>query len=106
MSEQEEKDWKKRYDSARSAVMEMELKLKTMENMLSVLTLEKVQWEQQKVLQEQVISKQLGNSDGVVQQLQDEIRHLKRAFKAAIQKTANDGIIHEKILLEEIRELY
>ena len=73
--------WEKLYNSVTHRLKELEKKNIELKTMNNILTEEKKQWEQQKVLQGQIISHQLLNSDNVVRQLQDEILNLKSELK-------------------------
>ncbi len=73
--------WEKLYNSVTHRLKELEKKNIELKTMNDILTEEKKQWEQQKVLQGQIISHQLLNSDNVVRQLQDEILNLKSELK-------------------------
>lgn len=86
MSDKKEVDYKSLYNSLASAVEGMSNENKRLAEMNDILVAEKKQWEGQKVIQEQVISQQLGNSDGVVGKLQDEIRSIKSQLCEACYK--------------------
>ena len=70
----------KRYLAAQASLADLERQLKRALNQIAILEAEKKQWEEQKVLQSQIIQQQLGNSDNVVRQLQDEIRRIKKQY--------------------------
>ena len=70
----------KRYLAAQASMADLERQLKRAFNQIAILEAEKKQWEEQKVLQAQIIQQQLGNSDNVVRQLQDEIRRIKKQY--------------------------
>ena len=70
----------KRYLAAQASLADLERQLKRAFNQIAILEAEKKQWEEQKVLQAQIIQQQLGNSDNVVRQLQDEIRRIKKQY--------------------------
>ena len=74
-------NWKKRYNSLKEAVSILDKRLKETSRQNSILQAEKKQWAQQQVVQENVITQQLGNSDKVVRQLQDEIMMLRKKLK-------------------------
>jgi len=67
----------KRYKATQDSLNEISSRLDIAMQMIATLEAEKRQWVQEKVKQTEIISKQLGNSDGVVEQLQDEIRSIK-----------------------------
>lgn len=71
----------KRVDSLGDGIKELNKKIETLEYINSILESEKVQWIQEKTIQQQIIHQQLGNSDNVISQLQDEIRELRRKIK-------------------------
>ena len=75
---------KRLHDSVNLRVMQLESENKTLMQANDILVAEKKQWEQQKALQEQVIAQQLGNSDGVVRLLQDEILGLRAKIKGLV----------------------
>jgi len=75
---------KRLHDSVNLRIIELERENKALIQSNEILVAEKKQWEQQKALQEQVIAQQLGNSDGVVRLLQDEILGLKAKIKGLI----------------------
>ena len=68
----------KRYFAAQKALEDAVKIIKQREDRIALLVAEKKQWEQEKIIQTQIISQQIGNSDSVVQQLQNEIIDLKR----------------------------
>ena len=68
----------KRYFAAQKALEGAVKIIKQREDRIALLVAEKKQWEQEKIIQTQIISQQIGNSDSVVQQLQNEIIDLKR----------------------------
>ena len=72
---------KRVHDSANLRIIQLESENKALIQSNEILVAEKKQWEQQKALQEQVIAQQLGNSDGVVRLLQDEIQGLRDKIK-------------------------
>jgi len=67
----------KRYKATQESLKELSGKLDVAMQMITTLEAEKRQWVIEKIKQTDIISKQLGNSDGVVEQLQDEIRSIK-----------------------------
>ena len=75
---------KRLHDSVNLRVIQLESENKALMQANEILVAEKKQWEQQKALQEQVIAQQLGNSDGVVRLLQDEILGLRAKIKGLI----------------------
>jgi len=75
---------KRVHDSVNLRVMQLESENKALMQANEILVAEKKQWEQQKELQEKVIAQQLGNSDGVVRLLQDEIQELRAKIKGLI----------------------
>jgi len=76
-------------------------------NMMGVLSQEKRQWESEKAKQQSIIAQQLGNSDGVTEQLQNEIINLKESLKHFLKKAEmEDGNFNRNILLKEIKALY
>ena len=75
---------KRLHDSVNLRVVQLESENKSLVQINEILVAEKRQWERQKALQEQVIAQQLGNSDGVVRLLQDEILGLKAKIKGLI----------------------
>ena len=77
------KTLQKRIDSLNEGIKAMEAKISNDEQIINILNAEKVQWNQSKMVQEQIITQQLGNSDNVVNQLQEEIIKLKREMRAA-----------------------
>jgi len=72
---------KRVHDSVNLRIVELENENKSLMQSNEILVAEKKQWEQQKALQDQVIAQQLGNSDGVVRLLQDEIQKLRARIK-------------------------
>jgi CRISPR/Cas system-associated protein endoribonuclease Cas2 len=70
----------KRYNSCQKGLETLSEKIRNLETINAILTAEKNQWNEQKILQDQVIQHQLGNSDEVVKQLQDEIRKIKKKY--------------------------
>jgi len=72
---------KRVHDSVNLRIVELENENKSLVQSNEILVAEKKQWEQQKALQDQVIAQQLGNSDGVVRLLQDEIQKLRARIK-------------------------
>lgn len=77
---------KRLHDATNLRVTQLESENKSLVQINKILVAEKKQWEQQKVLQEQVIAQQLGNSDGVVRLLQDEIQELRDRIKGLISR--------------------
>ena len=75
---------KRLHDSVNLRIVQLESENKSLVQINEILVAEKRQWERQKALQEQVIAQQLGNSDGVVRLLQDEILGLKAKIKGLI----------------------
>ena len=75
---------KRLHDATNLRVTQLEGENKSLVQINKILVAEKRQWERQKALQEQVIAQQLGNSDGVVRLLQDEILGLKAKIKGLI----------------------
>ena len=75
---------KRVHDSANLRIIQLESENKALIQSNEILVAEKKQWEQQKALQEQVIAQQLGNSDGVVRLLQDEIQELRDRIKGLV----------------------
>jgi len=74
-------DWKKRYDSLLLTQAADQEKLRQANVTIQLLEAEKKQWEQSKVLQNQIIHQQLGNSDGTLKKLEEEIIELKAEIK-------------------------
>ncbi len=72
--------WEKKYKAAQQGMEELANKLNETVSLNETLVAEKKQWEQEKVVQQQIIAQQLGNNDSVVQQLQNEIREIKRKY--------------------------
>ena len=68
----------KRYEAAQESLKELANKLDVAMSMIANLEAEKRQWVQEKIKQQEIIKQQLGNSDDVVIQLQDEIRNIKK----------------------------
>jgi len=75
---------KRVHDSVNLRVIQLEDENKFLMQANEILIAEKKQWEQQKALQEKIIAQQLGNSDGVVRLLQDEIQELRAKIKGLI----------------------
>lgn len=71
-------DYEKRFASYQESLNQLDVKYSAAIQTISILEKEKRQWMQEKELQQNIIAHQLGNSDSVVQQLQDEIRNLKK----------------------------
>ena len=67
-----------RYESSQKSMQELANKLELAMQMIGTLEAEKRQWVQEKIKQTEIIAHQIGNSDNVVIQLQDEIRNIKR----------------------------
>ena len=69
-----------RIDSYGDAVVQLEAKIKLLTELNQTLEAEKRQWTEEKIKQQMIIQQQLGNSDDVVSQLQDEIRRIKKKY--------------------------
>jgi len=74
-------DWKKRYESLLITQTNDQNALRQANMAVQLLEAEKKQWEQSKVLQEKIIAQQLGNSDGTIKRLEEEIIALKEEIK-------------------------
>ncbi len=72
--------WEKKYKAAQQGMEELANKLNEVISLNETLVAEKRQWVQEKIVQQQIIAQQIGNNDGVVQQLQNEIREIKRKY--------------------------
>ena len=72
---------KKVQDSINKRVEFLEKENSELKNINNVLTAEKVQWEGQKTMQEQIVAQHLCNNDNVIQSLQNEIISLKEKLK-------------------------
>lgn len=76
------KNYKKLYNSLKKRTSQLERQNKELLRMNDILVAEKKQWLQQKELQDQIISQHLATqgNDTVVEQLQNEIRRLKKEY--------------------------
>lgn len=74
-------DLLKRYTAAQETLRTLQRRLEEVIKKNEILKAESKQWENQKVLQNEVIQHQLGNSDSKVRELQDEIIELKKEIK-------------------------
>jgi hypothetical protein len=82
MGIQEDFDALKRvHHAVNERVNMLETENNRLQQLNSILTAEKIQWEQQKVLQDEIIKQHLGNSDGATRALQDEIIELRERLK-------------------------
>ena len=70
----------RRYLATQESMAKLETLLNQANKQIEILSAEKNQWVQQKIMQDQIIQQQLGNSDSVVRQLQDEIRSIKKQY--------------------------
>lgn len=99
----------KRYFSAQESLDHAVGKINELEYQKTILEAEKRQWVEQKIMQEEIVKHQIGNSDNTVSQLQSEILNIKKTVKLAIVGARIDGekgFLSEKDLMESIRELY
>ena len=71
----------RRIDSLNKSIVFLESKVEVLKDLNLKLNIEKKQWTEQKIKQEMIIQQQLGNSDGVVKQLQNEIISLKKIMR-------------------------
>lgn len=72
---------KRVHDSVNEKVLILQSENENLVRINKVLQAEKVQWDGQKALQEQIIAHQLGSGDDTVRKLQDEIIELKGKIK-------------------------
>lgn len=68
----------KRYEDTQKTLKDAVDKIHALEFLNANLEAQKKQWEQERVMQQQVVVQQIGNSDKVVNSLQEEIRDIKR----------------------------
>jgi len=80
----------RKYESAQAGLEEMDQKLQQVQQMNNMLNAGGKQWEQQKIMQEQIIQHQIGNSDGAVKKLEDEIIELRAELKLLKNKEKKD----------------
>ena len=87
MDEKSYEELKKDYDALLSRYMATQQTLANLEKLLEeankkveILQAEKRQWDEQKVLQNQIIHQQLQNNDLIIRKLQDELIALKQRF--------------------------
>ena len=71
----------KRYNASQKLLEQTIEKLNKQRQQIEILEAEKRQWVEQKILQNHIIQQQLGNSDNVVRQIQNEILNLKEKIK-------------------------
>lgn len=80
-NDKEYKALKRLHDSTNEAMRKLEVENAELKKKLIILETEKVQWLQQKVIQDQIIARKLNDSDNVVRDLQDEICALREKLK-------------------------
>lgn len=80
MTETKDINWEELYNSLKETVKILESKLDAAMRVNMGLEAEKRQWIQEQQNQQAIIAGQLTNSDSVVQQLQDEIRAIKKKY--------------------------
>lgn len=96
----------KRYEASQQSLLEVADKLTNALAMVGVLEAEKRQWETEKIRQQEIIVTQLGRSDSIVGQLQDEIRSVKRKIKEGVVYATVGERIDKNKFLEYIRDIY
>ena len=70
----------KRYNAAQISLADLSQQLVEAQKRIMVLEAEKKQWEIEKINQQSIIHQQLGNSDNIVRQLQEEIMRIKSKY--------------------------
>jgi len=77
----EYKELMRKYIGAQKCLEELDGKLRAAETMSQMLMKGGAQWEQQKIMQEQIVQHQIGNSDSTVKKLEAEVIELREEIK-------------------------